>query len=314
MEKRFLESQRVAVMGITGNIFLAVVKIAVGVIFKSQSLIADGANSIGDIINSVITFLGNKVASLPRDEEHQYGHGKAEAVATQVIGIIMCFIAIEVFRSSLEILLSGATGMSFSWSMIAISIVVIIAKIFMFIYANRIGKRYSNPLVLANAADHRTDVFVTSGTIIGIVFTMFGIWWMDSLVGMIIALWILVQGFGISKSAIKILMDSSIDTKILDSLRNTIACVEGVREVQRVTTHSMGIGYSVEVRIGLDCLLTIAEGHKIASEVKKMLLESAEIGDVIVHINPVPQRSCDYNCLKTDYGPNWNKNNQNIEL
>ena len=299
MEKRFQESQRVAIMGIVGNLILAVIKMLVGVTYKSQALIADGANSIGDIVNSIITFVGNKIASHPKDTEHQHGHGKAEAVATQVIGIILCFIAFGVFSNSFSVFKSRETNIKFSWIMISVPIIVIIVKIFMYKYSIKIGKKYSNPLVLANATEHKTDVFVTSGTIIGIIFTHLGIWWMDSVVGMLISLWILILGLGISKSAMKILMDSSIDLEMLDILKKTIASVEGVKEVQRVTTHTLGIGYFVEVRIGVDCMLTVVKGHNIASNVKERLLETTEIGDVIVHINPVPQYNCEHKCLKS---------------
>jgi cation diffusion facilitator family transporter len=290
MEKRFQESQRVALMGIAGNAALAVIKMSAGILYRSQALMADGANSIGDIINSAITFVGNKVASRPKDNDHQYGHGKAEAIATQTIGIILSFIALKIFTNALSIFSNPSEGMGFNWIMIAVPLTVIITKIFMYIYARNIGRKYSNPLVLANAADHAADIFVTSGTILGIVFTHMGLWWMDPVVGMIISFWILVQAFGISRSAIKILMDSSIDSRMLDNLRNSIALVEGVAEVQKLTTHTMGIGYSVEVRIGVNSSLTVEEGHKIASRVKARLLEVAEVGDVIVHINPVPGR------------------------
>ncbi|KPU46281.1 ferrous-iron efflux pump FieF [Oxobacter pfennigii] len=298
MEKRFKESQRVAVMGIAGNLILSIIKITAGTTYKSQALIADGANSIGDIINSAITYLGNKVASQPRDSDHNYGHGKAEAVATQVIGLMLCFIAFEVFSNSLSVFTSKASEIQFSLNMIAISVFAIVTKIFMYLYSINIGRKHSNPLVLANAADHIADVFVTLGSISGIIFTHLGIWWMDPVIGMIISIWILIQGIGISRNAIRILMDSSIDAKILNNLKETIAIIPGVEDVQKVTTHSMGIGYSVEVRIGVNCTLTVAEGHNIASRVKSKLINTAEIGDVIVHINPVSDVDCDYKCLK----------------
>lgn len=286
MENRFIETRNVAILGIIGNLFLAIAKIFVGTIYRSQGLIADGANSIGDIINSFITLIGNKFASKPKDEDHQYGHGKAEAVATQVIGIILCFIAYKIFTNSFSVFKTKEI-MNFNWLILSIGFIVITTKYFMYLYTIKIGKKYNNTLVLANAADHKTDIFVTSGTIIGVLFSKFNLWWMDPIIGMLISVWILIQGISISKSAIKILMDSSIDKKMLEKLKSIISSVDGVLDVQKITTHTMGIGYSVEVRIGVLSTLTVDEGHKIASSVKALLMQESEIGDVIVHINPV---------------------------
>ena len=130
-EERFKLTKKAGIYGIAGNIFLLIIKALVGFIFKSQAMIADSFNSAGDIFASLMTFIGNKIASAPNDEDHNFGHGKAEYIFSMFIGISMIFVAAKLLYDSVYTLIFGG-NLKFSWLLIIVCIITIITKLYIF--------------------------------------------------------------------------------------------------------------------------------------------------------------------------------------
>jgi cation diffusion facilitator family transporter len=283
---RFETTRRVALLGIIANVELFIIKLIIGLMSRSQAMIADSFNSAGDVITSVATFIGNNIASRPVDEDHPYGHGKAEYIFSMIISFFLLIVAYKIFRNSLNSIFSKQEFI-FSWWLVGIAIVTIISKLLLFFYTRKAGRRENSLLIIANSQDHRNDVFVTSSTLLGITFGSFGLYWFDGAVGVGISLWIAFTGVKIFMSSYYVLMDTSIDNVLKKQLIKSIETINGVDHVDSITSKPIGVRFIVIVKVSVPGNMHVIEGHSIAAKIKKKLKEeSKHVGDVVVHVNP----------------------------
>ncbi|WP_105614924.1 cation diffusion facilitator family transporter [Vallitalea okinawensis] len=282
---RYESANRVAVAGIIANVFLVLIKLLVGFQSKSQAMIADGLNSAGDVFASLVTWLGNKISSKPGDEDHPYGHGKAEYIFSIIISFSLILVAMGILRSAYESIINQE-AVKVSITLIAVALFTIVLKFFLYRYCKNIGLKYDNLLVLANAEDHRNDVFITGSVLLSIIFSQLGIYWLDAVVGIAIGLWIIYTAIKIFLSAYNVLMDRNIDPKIEKDLIEEIENFKGVLHVDSMTAKPIGIYYLLIVKISMDGNMTVFESHDVATEIKYHLKTLTDIEDVVVHINP----------------------------
>ena len=188
---RFKSVKLASILGIIGNVFLLIIKCFAGFLTGSQAMIADAFNSAGDIFSSVMTFIGNKIASVPSDDDHNLGHGKAEYIYSMFISIFMVITGLVVLKDSFSSIISNKIY-NFSMWLIVVCITTIIVKFCLYLYTHKLSKKYNNLLIEANSKDHRNDCVVTLSNLIASVFALNGIYWLDGLVGSLIALWIII--------------------------------------------------------------------------------------------------------------------------
>lgn len=284
-QDRYKSANRVALLGVLANILLVILKLFVGFTSMSQAMIADGLNSAGDVFASIVTWVGNHISSKPGDTDHPYGHGKAEYVFSTVISFSLIVVAFTIFKSSFDSLVKHET-VEFSWSLIVVAVVTIVLKAFLYIYCRNIGRKYDNLLVLANAEDHRNDVFITTSVLIGVILSLYGIHWFDGLVGIGIGIWVFYTGIKIFMSAYHVLMDTNIDEKIEKDLIEEVEKFEGILHVDSMTAKPIGLHYLLIVKVSMDGNMTVFKSHEIATDVKYHLKNITSIEDVVVHINP----------------------------
>ncbi|MDQ2085678.1 cation diffusion facilitator family transporter [Herbivorax sp. ANBcel31] len=282
---RFALTRKVAILGIIANIGLLIIKLIVGFMSKSQAMIADGFNSAGDVFASTVTFIGNKISSQPKDHDHPYGHGKAEYIFSMIISFSLFLVAFSIFRSSLNSILQNKS-FEFSVYLVAVAIITIVLKFFLFLYTHRAGKKEENLLITANSEDHRNDIFLTTSTLIGIIFGYNGIFWVDGVVGIAISLWIAFTGARIFISCYKVLMDTDIDKVLKADVVKAIETTKGVEHIDEVKAKPVGISFIIIVKVSVLKDLTVEEGHSVAARIKENLKTFKHVSDVIVHINP----------------------------
>lgn len=282
---RYQLTKRIALMGMAANVFLLAAKLTVGFISRSQAMIADGFNSAGDVFASAMTFVGNKISSKPGDVDHPYGHGKAEYIFSMVISFSLLLVAYKIFQSSLDSI-RNREALVFSWWLVGIALLTILLKFCLFIYTRKAGKRENNLLILANAEDHRNDVFVTSSTLLGILLGSFGIYWFDGVVGIGISLWIAFTGVRIFRSSYYVLMDTNIDKVLKEDIEQTILSIRGVDHIDSISAKPIGINFIIIVKVSVNGEMTVNESHSIAADIKEKIKECKNVSDVVVHINP----------------------------
>lgn len=286
MEDKFVITKKAGIYGIIGNIFLLIIKAIVGFISHSQAMIADSFNSAGDIFASLMTFIGNKIASVPNDEDHNLGHGKAEYLFSMFISISMIFVSSKLLYDSGAALISGSK-LQFSWFLVIVCIITIITKLGLFLYTKKAYQRHHNILLEANMKDHKNDCIVTSFTLISCLLTLANIYWFDSIVGIGISIWICYTGVTIFVESYNVLMDISVDDKTKDLILDIIHAYPEIKEVEDITSTPVGDKYLVFLTICLDGNMSTFESHELADNLEKNINGLDKIYKTVVHVNPI---------------------------
>ena len=291
MEERDNLAGNVGFLGILGNIILFVIKIVFGLISNSMALIADSFNSAGDIFASLMTWIGSRISSVPNDNDHNFGHGKAEYIFSMLIGISMIIVAGKLLYDSILSLVNG-NMLTYSILLIVVCIVTIVVKVCLFIYCRIVYLKYDSLLVKSNMLDHRNDIIITLFTLIAIILANYGIYWFDGVVGILISIWIFKVGIKIFKESYDVLMDTSIDN---DSKHHILCILKSYKEIKRIgNIYSIPVGYNyiVVVTIIVDGRMHTATSHELADEIEKRIKDGNErIQEVIVHIEPFSKKN-----------------------
>lgn len=286
MNDKFKYIKKASIFGILGNIFLLIIKGIVGFITKSQAMIADSANSAGDVFASLMTFIGNKIASEPRDETHNFGHGKAEYVFSLFISLSMIFISLKLMYDS-AISLIYRKIFNFSWFLVIVCIITIITKLWLYIYTKNLYKKYKDLLLKSNMTDHRNDCILTLGTLISVLFSLVGFYFIDGIVGMLISIWIFYTGIKIFVESYNVLMDKSLDTNTKDIILDLIDTYKEIKKVDEIYSTPIGYQYIVTITIYVDGNMTTFDSHKVADELEKNITAIDKISHAIIHVNPI---------------------------
>jgi len=284
---RFKSAKRASTLGIIGNIFLLIIKAIIGIITKSQAMIADALNSAGDIFSSLMTYIGNKIASQPCDDDHNLGHGKAEYIYSMLISIIMITMSLLIIKSGMEAIILKKTYIFSKW-LIVVCIITIIVKFALFIYTYNVGKKYKNLLVKANSKDHINDCLLTTCSLISCILAQKNIYIFDGIVGIGIGIWILITGLKIFKESYDVLMDKAISEETKQEVYKIIEKHKEVKKINHFNSTPIGYLYQISFTIFVDGNLTTFESHEIADKLEKQITkEIDEIFLTVIHVNPI---------------------------
>ncbi len=286
MEEKFIATKKAGIYGIIGNIFLLIIKATVGFISKSQAMIADSVNSAGDIFASLMTFIGNRIASTPNDEDHNLGHGKAEYIFSMFISIAMILVSAKLLFDSIMALILRS-NLQFSWFLVIVCIITIIIKISLYFYALKAYQKHHSILLEANMKDHRNDCIVTTFTLISILLTLLRIYWFDSIVGIGISIWICYTGVTIFMESYNILMDVSVDDKTKDLILDIAHCYKEIEKIDTIVSTPVGDRYLVFITIGVDGNMSTFESHELADNLERSVNELEKIYKTVVHVEPI---------------------------
>lgn len=286
MEEKFIITKKAGIYGIIGNIFLLIIKAFVGFISRSQAMIADSFNSAGDIFASLMTFIGNRIASVPNDENHNLGHGKAEYIFSMFISISMILVSSKLLYDSVIILIFGSE-LQFSWFLVVVCIATIITKLWLFLYTKRAYQKHHNILLEANMKDHRNDCVVTSFTLLSVLLTLANIYWFDSIVGIGISIWICYTGVTIFIESYNVLMDISVDDKTKDLILDIVHSYKEIKEIEDIVSTPVGDRYLVFLTICLDGNMSTFESHELADTLEKNVNGLDKIYKTVVHVEPI---------------------------
>ncbi|GAX88799.1 transporter [Effusibacillus lacus] len=282
--------ERGAWVSITAYIALSVVKIITGGITQSQALIADGANNITDMFASVAVLIGLKLSRKPPDENHPYGHFRAETVASLIASFIMLAVGMQVVIQAFRSVMQGVTvtpDITAGW----ISLVCAAVMLAVYSFNSKLARRINSQAVMAAAKDNLSDALVSVGAAVGIFGSRLGLMWLDPLAAIIVGLLICRTGWGIFREASHNLTDG-FDKDQLDKLQDTIQSIPGVDEVKDIKARTHGSHVLVDVVILVDPDLNVVESHEITEEIEELMWRKHKIRDVHVHIEPVENIKC----------------------
>ena len=284
---KFKEIKKASLLGVFGNLFLLLIKGIVGFISGSQAMIADAFNSASDILSSIMTFFGQRIASKPKDEDHNLGHGKAEYIYSMLISIIMIIMVFKVFKDSIVNLFTLEKATFTPWLIVVCALTIII-KIGLFLYTNRLYKKNKSLLLKANRNDHRNDCILTSLNLIACVLGYYGIYFVDSVAGIFISIWIFIVAYKIFIESYDILMDKSIDDETKEKVYEVISAHKEIKKISHFNSTPVGYMYQISFTIFVDGNLSTFDSHEIANNLEKEIDKKfPEIYLTVIHVNPM---------------------------
>lgn len=279
--------------GIVLNIFLAAVKFAGGVLGNTYALIADAAESALDIVSSVLVWAGFQVAARPPDENHPYGHGKAEAVAALAVAGFVFAMAGWVGWSAVHEIITPHHGPAW-WTLPLLAAIVGI-KLWFSRRMRAAGEDTGSTALEVEAAHHWADAVTSAAAFIGISIALLGgPGWeaADDWAALFACLVIGYNGVGMMNRALGDVMDMAVSPRYEEEIRTIALAVPGVGALHRLRVRKSGLSHLVDIQVRVDGDLTVRAGHDIAHAVKDALLASAahRISDVTVHVEPLHER------------------------
>ncbi|MCI2253753.1 cation diffusion facilitator family transporter [Domibacillus sp. PGB-M46] len=278
------KGERGAWISIAAYLFLSAVKLTVGWIGNSAALKADGLNNSTDIIASVAILIGLRIARKPPDENHRYGHFRAETVASLLAAFIMASVAIQVLLSAGQSLFQAnheTPDMFTAWTALGAALVMY----GVYLYNRRLAKKINSQSILAAAQDNRSDALVSVGAFVGIIGSRLGLGWLDTLTAFVVGLIILKTAWDIFSDASLALTDA-FDLNELKGMQKTVEKVPGVRGVPSIKARSHGNITLVDVVLLVDPDLNVIESHDITEYVEEALLQEHGIRLTHIHIEP----------------------------
>jgi cation diffusion facilitator family transporter len=286
--RRLKRSVRATFLAIAVNTLLAAGKIVTGMAGHSQALIADGIESLADILSSLVVWRGLVVAEAPTDEGHPYGHGKAEPIAAGIVAMLLLMAGLWIGVQSVhQIVIPHQTPAAYT---LVVLVTVIVVKELLFRRVLQTGHELESSALKSDAWHHRSDAITSFAAAIGIIIALVGgrgYEWADDAAALLGALIIVWNGVRIARPALDELMDAAAPEDLRRQIALAAGRIKDVADIQKCIVRSHGYWYFVDLHVQVDPEMTVARSHAVAHEVKDQLrAQFPRIRDVLVHIEP----------------------------
>jgi cation diffusion facilitator family transporter len=281
-------SIRWAQAGLLTNAVLVLVKLVAGIVGHANALIADAVESSADIFSSLIVWMGVSIAARPADEDHQYGHGKAEPLAAALVSLMLLGAALGISIMAIrEIRTPHHLPSPFT---LFVAAGVIVVKEALYRRVSRVGREVGSTAITADAWHHRSDAISSLAAFIGIGIALIGgRGWeaADDWAALVAAMLVAVNGFRTLQPAISGLMDEAPDATVRERVLRAAAAVDRVRSVEQLRVRSSGLGFYVDIHVQADATMSLAAAHELGATVKYAILEEVpSVVAVLVHMEP----------------------------
>jgi cation diffusion facilitator family transporter len=279
------QAEKGAWLSISVYAVLSMLKLMIGYAFYSEALTADGFNNTTDILASIAVLIGLRISRKPPDQDHPYGHFRAETIASLIAAFIMAAVGVQVMiGAGLHIFQNSGTapGRLAAWTALFSALVMFMV----YAYNRRLSLKVGSPSLLAAAKDNLSDALVSTGAFIGIIGAGLGWAWLDPLAAFIVGMVICKTAWGIFWDASHALTDG-FDQRKLDVFKSTIERTPGVEALGDLKARVHGNQVLLDVTIQVNEELSIAEGHEISEKVEDRMMKKHRISHVHVHVEPV---------------------------
>ncbi|CAH2714348.1 Manganese efflux system protein MneP [Neobacillus rhizosphaerae] len=292
MEMRETLAKKVAWISVISNIILTLGKIIIGRYGNSDAVFADGIHSAADVFASVIVLLVIKIANKPADKEHPYGHGKAEVIVSEIIGILLLLVSIYVVYEGISGFFHEVESPNFLAMWVALF--SFITKIILYRTSLRVAKQNQSKAIEAIAFDHKADIVASIAAAIGVLISIVGerfdihfLLYGDKAASIFVAYLIFKIAKEMLTEAFDILLERNINTETLQEYITIIGEFPDVKRIDRLRAREHGHYILVDLRISIDHYKTIKQGHDLAKSIKRKLMEKNDnIREVLIHLNP----------------------------
>lgn len=285
---------RVTLLGMFLNIVLFVFKLVAGIVGRSGAMVADAVHSASDFATDIVVLLFVRISAKPRDDDHDWGHGKYETLASLIIGVVLLAVGVELLVESVEKISAVAAGEVLPRpGIIAIiaAAVSIVAKEALYQYSMRVGRKLDSPSVIANAWHHRSDALSSIGALLGIGCAYFlGEKWRiaDPIAAIVVAALIMKVAINLCRTAIAELLEKSLPAEVEEEILAIISATPNVHKPHNLRTRSIGSNIAIEVHIRVDGSMTVHASHEISRDIEQRLRNRfGQQTAVAIHIEPM---------------------------
>ncbi|KIL36481.1 transporter [Cohnella kolymensis] len=278
------KGEKGAWISIGAYLLLSAMKLGAGWMFASEALTADGFNNVTDIVASLAVLIGLRISRKPPDQEHPYGHLRAETIAALIASFIMASVGLQVLIAAVRNLWQGefvSPGLEAAWVALAAAAVML----GIYAYNVRLARRIQNQALMAAAKDNRSDAYVSIGAATGIFGSYLGVPWLDAVAAIIVGLIILKTAWEIFTDATRTLTDG-FDVQQLVNLRATVERTDGVKAIKDIRARIHGSTVLVDVIIAVDSSMSLMESHEICDIIEQRMIRKHGIRNVHVHVEP----------------------------
>ncbi|MGN7455654.1 cation diffusion facilitator family transporter [Paenibacillus pasadenensis] len=276
--------ERGAWISIGAYVVLSIAKIGAGYLFASKALSADGFNNLTDIVASFAVLIGLRISQKPPDEDHPYGHFRAETIASLIASFIMATVGLQVLISSVRSLFAGREEAPNILSAV-VAIVSAVVMLGVYLYNRRLARQIKSQALDAAAKDNLSDALVSIGAAVGIAGASLGMPWLDPVAAIAVGLIICKTAWEIFYGSTHALTDGFDDGE-LRTLRSSIEKVEGVKSIKDLKARVHGSHVLVDVIVTVDSRLSLVESHRISDEIESRMERKHNIMNVHVHVEP----------------------------
>jgi cation diffusion facilitator family transporter len=286
-ELRARAISRTAVVGGVVNLVLALVKVAAGIVWHSQALVADGVHSMSDLVSDVLVWFAGRHATQAPDQEHPYGHARFETVATLALAAFLLSVSIGIGWDAADRLFSPAELLQPEKYALFAALASILVKEWLYWWTLGYARRVRSEMLRANAWHHRSDAISSVVVFVGVAGTLAGLQYLDAVAAFIVAVMIAKIAWDLGSEAVRELVDTGLEEEKIAEIQRTIDSVGGVRDIHMLRTRKHGGQASADVHVLVDPRVSVSEGHMISVLVEQRLKDEVdEISDVTVHIDP----------------------------
>ena len=285
---RIKKAEKGAMISLGLYLFLATVKTFIGIKWSSSALRADGLNNLTDVASSIAILIGLKAARKPPDEEHRYGHWKAEPIASLLTSVIMLLVGLQVTYSSVISLLNKeleSPNRIAGWAALASAVLLFVV----YRYNASLAKQIDSSGLKAVSKDNLSDALTSSVTGFAIFASQIQLPWLDGVMAFLVGLIILKTGYEVFRDSAFSLSDG-FDIEQIALYKSKILSIPGVEEVRSIKGRMYGANAYLDVTILVHGDMTVQEGHEITRVIEKQLFEEYDVMDIDVHVEPVENR------------------------
>lgn len=293
-EVRKRKIYRVTFVGFAVNLVLSLVKLAAGILGRSGAMVADAVHSFSDMATDVVVIVFARISAKPRDDDHDYGHGKYETLATIIISLALGVVGAGILVNSIRairIVVEGGLLPRPGLVALAAAVVSIVAKEVLYRYTVREGRAIDSPSVVANAWHHRSDALSSLGTLVGIGCAYFlGQKWRiaDPIAALVVAVFIFKVAFDLIRTGLGELLERSLPAETEAEILRLVTADPTVREPHNLRTRRIGASIAVEVHVRMDGSMTVAQSHAVTVAIERRLRARFGEGTMIaIHVEPV---------------------------
>ncbi|AQY66570.1 cation transporter [Pseudomonas veronii] len=283
---RAAAASRCTWMSVIVNIALSCTQIVVGVMSKSQGLVADGIHSLSDLIADFVVLFASHKSKEDADEGHPYGHLRFETAASMVLGILLLIVGVGMIGSAVFKLETPESIPTVHIAALWVAIAALVAKELLFRFMLRVAKKVKSSLLVANAWHARSDAASSLVVGIGIVGNLAGYPILDPIAALVVGGMIAKMGWSFTWDSLHDLMDRSADEQEVETIRNTLKNTPGIKGVHDLRTRKMGDMIIVDAHIEVDASITVEEGHAIAVCARENVMQIHRVLNLMTHVDP----------------------------